>query len=223
MITVACVLRSGNRVVDKQPYRVEHVTKLRNAVASWLDAPHRFVCLTDQVEAVEDTGVEAIPLQAEWPGWWSKINLFTPGLLTGPTLYFDLDTLIVGPLDPLVRRADGITMTADFLKPEMMNSSTLAWSGDMSAIWHAMCQDDTDIMADYDKRRGPGIGDQGFIHDTLRDLGQPIDTFDQRHVVSYKVKARAAAPENARVLSFHGRPKVDDPQSGWAYEAWCAL
>lgn len=222
-LTVACVLRTGNRVVDRQPYRVEHVEKLGRGVARWLDRPHVFVCLTDLVAAVEAAGIEAIPLREGWPGWWSKLSLFRPGLLTGPTLYLDLDSLVVGPLAPLVREAPGLTMVADFGRPEMMNSSAMAWCGDMSALWRAFRRDPEGIAAAYDARRGPGIGDQGFIDDTARDMGQQIDTFDPRHVVSFKVHARAAAPDGARVLSFHGAPKCDDPAAGWAHEAWAAL
>jgi len=222
-INVACVLRTGARVVDRQPYRPEHVAKLARGVARWLAEPHRFVCLTDQVAAVEAEGIEAIPLETDWPGWWAKIELFRPRLLTGPTLYLDLDSLVVGPLAPLVREVAGITMVADFGRPEMMNSSAMAWCGDMSAIWRAFQRGPEATRAEYDARRGPGLGDQGFIHDTLRDMGEAIDTFDRRHVVSFKMAARTCAPPDARVLSFHGRPKPDDPTARWAYDAWRAL
>jgi hypothetical protein len=222
-LTVACVLRTGKRVVDRQPYRVEHVTKLRNGVARYLDASHRFVCLTDQTEAVAASGVDAIPLPTDWPGWWAKINLFAPGLLTGPVLYLDLDSLVTGDLAPLIRTAPGITMVSDFTRPEMMNSSAMAWDGDFSAIWHSFKADPLLLRDRYDGLPGPRVGDQGFIHDVLRSAGQHIDTFDPAHVVSFKRSAREGAPENARVLSFHGSPKTDHPDAGWAYDAWSAL
>lgn len=221
--TVACVLRSGARVVDRRPYRVEHVAKLARGVARWLAEPHRFVCLTDQVAEVEAEGIEAIPLLTDWPGWWAKLELFRPGLLTGPTLYLDLDSLVVGPLAPLVREATGITAVADFGRPAMMNSSVMGWCGDMGALWKAFRRQPEATRAEYDARRGPGLGDQGFLHDTLRDMGQPINTFDPRHVVSFKMHAKKVRPPDARVLSFHGRPKPDDPAAGWAHDEWRAL
>jgi len=219
-LTVACVLRTGQRVVDKQPYRVEHVVKLRNGVARHLPLPHRFVCLTDQMDDVLDAGIIAIPLGQTWPGWWSKINLFTPTLLTESTLYLDLDSLITGDLTPLFRTTPGITMVADFTQRHMMNSSAMAWMGDFSAIWHRFRQDPNATMRHYDSQRGPRVGDQGFTHDALRAEKQPIDTFDLEHVVSFKIEARQGPPKNARVISMHGTPKCDSPDAGWAYEQW---
>jgi hypothetical protein len=221
--TVACVLRTGQRVTDMQPYRVEHVTKLRKGVSTHLPTPHRFVCLTDIPGDVTAAGVEAITLPAPWAGWWSKINLFAPNLLIGPVLYLDLDSLVTGDLTPLVRTSEGITMVADFYSPHMMNSSAMAWNGDFSAIWHAFSRDSATLSRAWDRQPGARVGDQGFIHDTLRAAGQHIDTFDPSHVVSLKQKARHAAPPNARVISCHGTPKPDSPQAGWAFTAWSAL
>jgi hypothetical protein len=223
MSTVVCVLRTGKRFIDGLPYRVEHVTKLRKGVAANLPLPHRFICLTDIPEDVTAAGVEAVPLPTAWNGWWSKINLFAPDLLTGPTLYFDLDTLIVGDISPLFRRTPGITMVADFYGPHMMNSSTMAWKGDFCGIWHTYASDPTGIAATYDSQRGSKIGDQGFIHDTLNACAQPIDTFDPAHVISFKQKAQHEIPPDARVLAFHGGDKMDGPASGWAYKMWSDL
>jgi len=222
-VTVACVLRSGKRFIDKQPYRVEHAVKLRNGVARHLPVRHRFVCLTDQMDEVLSAGIIAVPLAETWGGWWSKINLFTPTLLTGPTLYMDLDTLVVGDLTPLVRTTPGITMVKDFYSPDTMNSSTMAWMGDYSAIWHRFKKDPEGITRRYDRLPGSRVGDQGFIHDVLNGAGARIDTFDPAYVVSFKQSARQGPPENARVISYHGRPKIDDPAAGWSYEAWSAL
>jgi hypothetical protein len=219
-VTVVCVLKSGKRFIDKQPYRVEHVTKLQRAVARHLTMPHRFACFTDMVDEVRDAGVTAIPLPTPWSGWWSKINLFAPDFLTGFTLYMDLDTLVVGDLTPLIRTTPGITMTKDFYGPDMMNSSTMAWMGDFCAIWHVFADDSERLQRRYDARKGSLVGDQGFIHDVLRNMACPIDTFDPTHVVSFKRHALHAAPRDARLVSFHGRPKPDDPAAGWAYEHW---
>lgn len=222
-LTVACVLRAGQRVVDMQPYRVEHVVKLRNGVAQHLTAPHRFLCLTDQVEAVADAGIDAVPLAVAWPGWWSKMNLFAPDLLTGPTLYLDLDSLVTGPLDDLFRSHDGITMVQDFTQPRCMNSSAMAWQGDFSGLFFAFAADQSNLRARYDRARGALVGDQGFIHATLAQMEQPIDVFDPTHVVSFKCHCKDGIPDGARVVSFHGTPKCDDPQSQWAFEMWSAL
>lgn len=221
--TVVCVLRTGRRVTDKQPYGIQHVVKLRNGVAQNLRVPHRFLCLTDQVEQAEAAGIDAVALPEAWPGWWSKINLFAPDLLTGSTLYLDLDSLVTGSLDPLLRAEPGVTMVSDFTRPHMMNSSAMAWVGDFSAIWHTFRRDPAETMRHYDALPSARVGDQGFIHDRLNAENVRISTFNPAHVVSFKRSARAGVPADARVLSFHGTPKNDDPAAGWAFEAWSAL
>lgn len=87
-LTIACVLRSGG------VYDAEWVAKLQRGVARHMTLPHRFVCLSDV-----DVPCERIPLVTDWPGWWSKIELFRKGLFDGPVLYTDLDSVITGPLD----------------------------------------------------------------------------------------------------------------------------
>lgn len=221
--TVACVLRTGQRVVDRQPYRVEHVVKLRRGVEQHMPHPHLFICLTDQMGEVLNAGVTAVPLGRNWRGWWAKMNLFMPDLLVGPTLYLDLDSLVVGDITPLIRAAPGITMVPDFFYPESMNSSVMSWNGDFCGLWDAFALDDEATMQRYDAYGKARVGDQGFVHDTLNGMGQPIDVFDASHVVSFKRDCKNGPPPEARVISFHGRPKCDTPAAGWAYEAWSAL
>lgn len=99
MIAVACVWVKAN-----VPYGVEYVARLRAMVAKHLTQPHRFVCLTDRPAAVPD-GVEAVRIASPHPlpGWWAKIELFSPARQWGSrVLYLDLDTLVVRGLDELV-------------------------------------------------------------------------------------------------------------------------
>jgi hypothetical protein len=83
--TVICVLRSGGI------YGAGDVEKLRNQVARHLSLPHEFVCLSDV-----EVSCKRIALQHDWSGWWSKVELFRPGVIQGPTVYMDLDNVILG-------------------------------------------------------------------------------------------------------------------------------
>lgn len=100
-LTVACVYWEGS--FRNRPYTREWPAKLKRMVSLRL-RPHRFVCMSN----VDVPGVETLPLVHNWPGWWSKIELFRPGNgLDGRVLYLDLDTLIV----------DEINSIADFDSP----------------------------------------------------------------------------------------------------------
>lgn len=83
---VLTVLRSGG---DFWP---EHVYAMQRQIARW--APDaRFACLTD----FHIPGVECLSLRHNWPGWWSKIEMFR----FGGFLYTDLDNIVLGPIDDL--------------------------------------------------------------------------------------------------------------------------
>src|SRR6185369_16858814 len=105
MLTVACVLKSGGI------YDATWVSRLRDGVARHLPVDHRFVCLSDI-----EVPCERIPLEHDWPGWWSKIEL----LKLPSVLFFDLDTAIVGSLDDIARHAlrTDFTMLRDFYAPQ---------------------------------------------------------------------------------------------------------
>lgn len=96
---VATVLRSGGE------YTPLHVQYLQAAVRRYLHYSHRFVCLSD----VQIDGVETIPLQLPpeiTPGWWAKVELFRYGVFgehnADSVLYFDLDTIICGDIEPMI-------------------------------------------------------------------------------------------------------------------------
>lgn len=210
-LTVACVFKPN------EVYRDTWVLALQKQVRENL-GDHRFVCLTDEV--VE--GVECIPLINDWDGWWNKIELFRPGLLTGPTLYLDLDVLVTGSLAGLFRDGPGFSAVQDFYVPEVINSSVMAWEGDYGGIYSAFERMSEQFMTQYGATKGSGIGDQAFIFDHMTGVGMPIDRFPQGSVVSWKRAARHFAPDGARVVAFHGKPKMPDAE-GWARKQWHQL
>lgn len=84
---VLTVLRSGGE------YGPEHVQAIKRQVEKWGLEGTRVVCLTD----TDVPGVECIPLREDWPGWWSKLELFAADL-GDDFLYTDLDNVIFGPI-----------------------------------------------------------------------------------------------------------------------------
>lgn len=100
MTTVACVFVRGH-----VPFTSDYVRRLGSMVRRWMDRPFRMICLTDKVGANFGPLVEpvTIPWTGEFRGWWAKVRLFSSDLgLTGRVLYLDLDTLVVGPLGPIL-------------------------------------------------------------------------------------------------------------------------
>lgn len=119
-LTVACVWVQG-----PVPYTAEYVIRLERMVRRYLARPFSFVCLTDQPWALPKT-MRAIPIGSlrgvvpdNGVGFWNKLRLFDPAIgLEGRVVFFDLDTLIVAPLDPIVDVDASLAMAEDELRHE---------------------------------------------------------------------------------------------------------
>ena len=156
MITVACVLRKGGKV----GYDASWVEKLQNSVTRNLTIPHRFVCFSDC-----DIPCERIPLQYNGLGFWSKIELFRPGVLTGPVLYIDLDTVICNNFDQVVNQLiDQKFVMLHETDKNVVSSAILWWHGDQSHLWNLwLTKSSTEWKDQYCTM--PRYGDQAFIED----------------------------------------------------------
>jgi len=189
-----CVLKSGGK------YTAEHVRWLfaqRPGIWLW--------CFSD----VEVPGVPTVRLRHDLPGWWSKIEVFGPAF-NEDVLYLDLDSVITGPLDDLMR-AGQTTLCSDFLQPKFANSSVMYIAQDDKAkVYDRFMQDPHAHMNTY--RKWPARwGDQGFIADCLPEAAR----WPQEWVRSYRVHCRDGMPEGCCVVAFHGQPKPWDIRADW--------
>lgn len=229
MVTVACVLRSGG------VYTPDWVAKLQAGVARSLSAPHRFVCLSDIEVPCERIALE-LPVKNvgkleksnDWhvsSGWWHKIELFKKGRFTGPTIYFDLDTLFIGNIDFLTV-FDKFYATSDPYNLGRLNSSVMTWAGDYSFIYDEFCTAPEAIQHHYDKvepAKNRRIGDQAFIEDVLLSYGVDFSLINttRGRVKSYKASnLQCDKPDDASVILFHGKPKMHDLLHTWVGEEW---
>ena len=224
MNTVACVLKTGGT------YDLEWVCNLSGGVRRHLPVPHRFVCLTDDPVALKlkDAYVEFVPLLHGWKGWWSKIELFRPGLFApGNAIYFDLDMVITNDLTRIAWHKHRFTMCHEFYRPQHYCSTAMAWNASEAlAIYSEFKQRPDEIMRKYDSRRPDRlIGDQAFIEHHLLSIGLTPDTFKNLwgddSIASYKVhKCDKRVPANAMAVAFHGRPKPHEITGGWVPLKW---
>lgn len=204
MINVWCVC-----VGDKYDY--SRVEALRHMVKKHLPLDHSFNVLTESGK----------------PGWWAKLDLFYK---PGPSIYFDLDTVIVNDL----------TLLADYAFKSSI-AATKNWSasgngGYQSSVlcWNAQ---KVEIPNSFDGSRlglptGPAHcrnfgwytdtdgtrhwGDQEFLS---HNYGRDITEIEPGLIVSYKYHARNGLPKNARVVCFHGKPDYWECRDPWIKEA----
>jgi hypothetical protein len=185
-VTKLCVLRSGGQ------YTAEHAQRLMRQVPG-------LVCLSDQIIR----GAMTIPLKTSWPGWWAKMELFDPGI-TGPVMYYDLDTTVFSEPDT----PDRTTVLTNFYFPKKIGSGLMFLTdGDRARVWEAFVKDPRYWMKFYSVQ-----GDQAFIEMVLGRGVQRWQDFAPGQIASYKVDCEGRRiPPQTRVVCFHGKPKPWDP------------
>lgn len=201
-LTVACVYKPGSGFTD------EYVTRLRDNVAKFCAAPHRFMCLSTRAVP----GVECEPLKRDRKGWWNKLELFRKGLFDGPVVYLDLDTILVDDVTDIFMYPHRFTALTNF-KRGGVASGFLAWDARQD-LSHLDDEFEPHMAADYEKS-WDRWGDQGWIADRV---GVPIaltgDLFPGRFVsFKWDVRRQGRIPAAASVVMFHGRPRPHEV--GW--------
>ena len=184
-----CVLRKGGKV----GYDATWVEKLKNSVARNLTLEHKFVCLSDV-----DVPCNQIPLIGTGAGFWAKLELFRPGLFTGPVLYIDLDTVICSNIDDIVNRIKDqqFVMLLETDK-DVVSSAVMWWQGDHSYIWNQYIETPEELLKEqYSKM--PKYGDQAFIQDYTKY------TLLQEHIPEAWVgwSSQRVVPTDAKILIF---------------------
>jgi hypothetical protein len=217
-------------------YPSVYVNVLHSAVRRRLSGPFRFVCLTNEPEGLNE-GIEAYPIPdlgydpEHWRhGAWPKLSVFVEDLygLRGRALFIDLDSLIVGALDPffevagdLVAIAGGPRWRRGSSNPNPnLASGVFAFDlGSQPQIAERFRQDPRGAFRRF------GI-EQRFVEHHVTAW----TTWPEAWVISFKRHLRRSVPVDrilpprlpdpeARIVAFHGNPRpLDVARSGTA--AW---
>lgn len=203
-LRIVC-LKSGDK------YGSEYVLILQDMVRRNLPEglEGEFVCFTDK--PVE--GVECRPLpDTKLNGWYNKIALFKSGLFPDGDriVYFDLDTVITGPLDDIVTYQGEFAILRDAYRPNGLQSAVMLWeAGKHFHIWE-----------NYRIAGRPDFagGDQEWIERQVKDPGILQKLYPGKFC-SYKKDARFGIPKGCSVVFFHGEPRPHEV-SGWVENVW---
>jgi hypothetical protein len=209
---------------DKYP--APYVNKLYGMVGRNLKRAHRYVCFTDDPRGEIRPEVELMPIPPiRLPEYrrnrpWRKVSLFAPTLgdLTGPTLFLDLDIVVVGGLDDFFDHRPGEFCVAENWSQKgegIGNTSVYRFEvgkyADLYEHFHAK----------HDEVMGGFRNSQTFIS---RYLGPRMTYWPHEWVRSFKLDslpsflARAFVtpkiPDGARIIAFPGDPKMPDAARG---------
>jgi len=207
-VTVACVYKTGGN------FTAEYVHKLASAIRRHTSFPVDFLCLTDDDNLVGD--FRTVFLTNDWPGWWSKIELFRPELTDRDRiLYFDLDTVILKNIDHLFH------VDADFAALLPWNPTNRAKGNLASGIMFWNPHIYSKYL--YDGFHGPNgyAGDQDYISHAMNSRGYPWAILQSTaKIYSYKRQCRRRLPPDAEIVCFHGRPRPHEIRLPWVRRNW---
>ena len=209
-VAVLCVLKSGGY------FTPEYVIRLKNMVERHTTVIHQFICLTD-FPGIHGCSFRA--LTADLPGWWSKIELFRPDIAAVDRIvYFDLDTLILDNIDDLLELDGPFYALRPWNRKNLVNGQ--CGSGLMT--WQAGAYEYLFTGFERSWMARP-LGDQAYISAVLREKGEEFTPIQDAipGIYSYKRECRRGGlPDDARIICFHGRPRVHEVKDAWVREAW---
>lgn len=221
-------------------YGPEYVNRLYGGLRRNTQSDLRFFCMTDDARGF-DAGIEVIPLPHEpfhdrmfalmkakgWRAPFQKISMFRPGLiadLDGPLLVFDIDVVITGDIDALRDYMPGkLCMRREWGSRPGFQSLGHGSVEKIEPARHAylydfMAQDPEAALTIF------GASEQNYTSLSAERAGD-FEFFPEKWIVSFKVDCRPKRPLNlfmeprlpadARVVCFHGRPKMEEAVEGY--------
>jgi hypothetical protein len=207
-------------------YPTAYVNLLFRAVTDHMTHDFRFICLTDDPEGL-DQNIENFPIpefgltpERFKAGLWPKLSIFKPDLygIEGRCLFIDLDSMIVGELEPLFQIKGDLLMIGGGRawqhpknkEPEALSGVFAFDFGTQSQIFDIFCSDKNNAYKNYEN-------DTVFIE----KHGQKISFWPTELIVSFKIhlcqpfgKAFFVKPMRPKasttIVAFHGKPRPID-------------
>jgi hypothetical protein len=217
----------------------EYVNRLYSGVRRNLSRPVRFLCMTEERAGLHpDIEVLDLPQEpfaepmnaalalANRQGAMRKTSLFRPGLvpdLAGPVLGFDLDVVVTGSLDAIHDLAPGtVAMRHDWTEKRKRRPTGHGSVFRFDPARHGFLYEDlaANPYAEVETARGSEqryTSHKAMERETFTYIPEPW-------VVSFKYDCNPfpqnylrppVLPEDARVVCFHGHPKMDEAIAGY--------
>lgn len=215
-------------------YPANYVNFLHAGVQRHLHQPFRFVCCTEDPTGLA-AGVETVPFPANpglrrgWPDVLVKLLVTRDGFggLVGPTLFLDLDVVILGGLDDFFTYEPGknciihnwVNPRKEFIgrRPAVGNSSVFRFEAGRANYIYETFQREMAQAEDLNVWNT----EQAFLTHAMGE----VRWWPEGWTRSYKRHCRPTfplnllcapkPPTNCRILVFHGRPDPDEAIRGY--------
>lgn len=199
----------------RSKFDASHVNTLKNMVKRNLSIEHEFVCVTDDPQGL-DPDIRVVKL---WlnpvpnygcenrPNCFRRIRAFAPDMETiigKRFVWLDLDTVVVGQLDPLFDIPDDFKMWGGTHPTTPYNGSmVLMNAGARAKVWDKFNPRVSPLKG---RERGHIGSDQAWISYCLGSGEKKWDTHDGVYSFRIDILApKSGLPDDARIVFFHGR------------------
>lgn len=206
--TIVLVLRSGGDFTyNDVELALDHIN------GEWKsEIRPQIICLWDRAKEDYDLGnVKLIPITNQYPGTWSRIQLYSPEMEKyRPFLYVDLDTAIIQSLEnifDLVENESKFITLEDFWQKGKL-ATGLVWfpakSEKIKAVWNAFWKLNKNNL--------------GFRMDAFLWKVTQADIFWQgltNTIKDFKERKNillTELPKDSNLVCFHGKPRIFDAQ-----------
>lgn len=226
MVNIVC-LKWGNK------YSSEYVNKLYNMVKRNISYDFNFICFTEDSSGL-DSNIKTLPLlDKKLNGWWNKLWLFSSQVANQlnyePTLYLDLDIILVDNIDCFFDIKKDFVIIHEWMRNKHKNASSFNSSvikynpGMFNHIWENFEKNATQIMKTYP-------GDQDWISKQVPSASVWPENWCKSFKWHCTTKNNEACtvPSESRIIVFHGLPNPHDlitgtskyPYVDWVKEYW---
>jgi uncharacterized Rossmann fold enzyme len=211
-VTFACV-NAGNYLGRGNEYVSNLYSMLKNCLPEGLG--FRFQCFTDDPGAEEGITYRPLPVDG-LIGWSNKIALFKKDVFNDGerVIYFDLDTLLMGRIDAMIGYQGEFAILHDFYYPDALGPAVMSWrGGEMSFIWDK-----------YENCGTPELdgGDKEWLELVFKEESYTPNYWQDmcpEMFVSFKKDCAPVPPSGAKVVCFHGVPRIHEI-SDWVADIW---
>ena len=159
-------------------------------------------------------------------GWWGKMALFSPSLRwKGPTIYFDLDTVIIDTIAPLVDfafAAKEFAICANFTRRAGKLNYPCAYGSCVMVLPEGFGYDVFNQFVKHSRDmidQAGAFGDQWVIERMIPGATLLQDVMPPGFFVGRR-EFDVIRPEGASLLIFAGKTKPDNCNIQWIKEEW---
>lgn len=192
MLTLSTVFWDANEKTEKfsRCYTDIWATRFFNGFRRNLTCPTRSVLFTDRRRDLPDFIEQIVEPDLGSNGYGDCVRPFK---LNEPMIFAGLDTVVVGNCDKFARycfEGDRIALPKHPYEPWSINGVVLCPAGQRQIFDEWRGENDMKWMRKWPHHQ--------------------IDTLWPNRIVSYKAKVRGFGVGDARIIYFHGKPKMQD-------------